>query len=206
MKLSKVAIFCAANGYSMMPAEWLDQLHTLAHAARNTPGDIVECGVYNGGSAFVLAHGAYTPWRRVWLFDSWSGLPKPTKPDGVRAAARYAETGGKMDVGDLDVARNLFDYFPEVSANFMRGRFSTTLKRYAGDIAILHIDADWYNSVKLCLEVLLPHVVEGGLVIIHDYYAWPGTFAACNEVLTEDFCRSLPVVAKSGIYFYKHWE
>jgi hypothetical protein len=50
------------------------------------PGDIVECGVWNGGSAAMMgvasAEGQYARPRVMWLFDSFQGLPRPTERDG----------------------------------------------------------------------------------------------------------------------------
>jgi O-methyltransferase len=56
---------------------------------RSVAGDIVECGVYNGGSAAIIASLCEkSPLKRdVWLFDSFEGLPKPTDKDGHEAPA-----------------------------------------------------------------------------------------------------------------------
>ena len=46
---------------------------------------------------------------------------------------------------------------------------------------LLHIDADWYASVKIVLENLYDKVVEGGFVVLDDYWRWPG----CREAVTD---------------------
>ncbi len=38
-----------------------------------------------------------------------------------------------------------------------------------GDIAVLRLDGDWYESTKCCLENLYDNVVSGGSIIIDDY-------------------------------------
>src|SRR5260221_2161325 len=53
------------------------------------PGAIVECGVYKGGSSGVMAAAASVA-RKIWLFDSFEGLPEPTAADGVKAR-EYAD-------------------------------------------------------------------------------------------------------------------
>ena len=48
---------------------------------------MVECGVYNGGTAAILAHfGSHSKHdRTVWLFDSFQGMPQASAEDGEDA-------------------------------------------------------------------------------------------------------------------------
>jgi hypothetical protein len=39
-----------------------------------------------------------------------------------------------------------------------------------GEIAVLRLDGDWYESTMTCLKHLFPKVVKGGLIILDDYY------------------------------------
>ena len=56
-------------------------------------------------------------------------------------------------------------------------------------IALLNIDADWYESVKLCLETFYDAVMPGGYVSFDDYGHWPG----CKKAVDEFFeARRLP--------------
>ena len=48
-------------------------------------------------------------------------------------------------------------------------------------IALLRIDADWYEPTKCILENLAKYVVPGGLLIFDDYYTWEGCTVAVNE-------------------------
>src|SRR5919108_423410 len=61
--------------------------HVLCH---NVPGNFVECGVWRGGSSFLMAEllrQAGVTDRKVWLFDSFEGLPPPESIDGPAAIA-----------------------------------------------------------------------------------------------------------------------
>src|SRR5437588_6611067 len=54
------------------------------------PGNFVECGVWRGGASFLMAdlvQAAGVPDRKVWLFDSFQGMPSPAEIDGAAAAA-----------------------------------------------------------------------------------------------------------------------
>jgi hypothetical protein len=177
----------------------------LVHALRTVldegvPGDLVECGVWRGGAAFLLASQlkqAGVSDRQVWLFDSFEGLPDPQEIDGEAALAYSRDTEG---AGYYDNCRASLE---EVRANaeelglgaltkFVKGWFSDTLpvtSASIGPIAILRIDADWYSSVRDCLDHLYDHVSEGGFVIIDDYFAWDGCVVAVHEFLSS---RQLP--------------
>ncbi|HEV2772914.1 MAG TPA: TylF/MycF/NovP-related O-methyltransferase [Thermoleophilaceae bacterium] len=83
--------------YTMLPDDFLVHLARQVEAvlAYDIPGDFVECGVWRGGAAFLIADilratGASD--RRVWLFDSFEGLPPPEEIDGPAALAWAAET------------------------------------------------------------------------------------------------------------------
>ena len=79
------------RGYTAVFVPRLVALYKLSEEInrRSVPGDIVECGVYNGGSAAIMASLCErSPLNRnVWLFDSFEGLPKPTDKDGDEAPA-----------------------------------------------------------------------------------------------------------------------
>ena len=72
-------------------------------------------------------------------------------------------------------------------------------------IALLHVDADWYASVKIVLETLYDKVVEGGFVVLDDYWRWPGCREAVTDYLKEHQIQG--VVLKQadlhGVYFQK---
>jgi len=50
---------------------------------------------------------------------------------------------------------------------------------------LLRLDSDWYESTKQCLENLFDLVVDGGLVIIDDYYVWDGCARAVHDFLSK---------------------
>lgn len=168
----------------------------LLNRAR-VPGAFVECGVWKGGSAAVLAfcaRRAVTP-RRVWLFDSFRGMPEAGPEDGPAASnLATGRFGGRLvpvgtNVGDrTDVEELLFArcHFDRRDVLLQHGWFQDTLpsaRTAIGPIALLHIDADWYESTMVCLEQLYPLVVPKGFVIIDDYGYFPGCKRAVDEFL-----------------------
>jgi hypothetical protein len=168
--------------------------------ARRVPGDLVECGVWRGGAAFlmaeVLAQLGNTD-RKVWLFDSFEGLPPPEDIDGPGAHAWARDTGGAMyhdncRAGLEEVQANAEALGLTERLTMVPGWFEDSLpanREAVGPIALLRIDCDWYEPVKSCLETLYDSVSPHGIVILDDYYTWDGCAIATHEFLAD---RKLP--------------
>lgn len=182
----------AVRPFSMVDEGSLTDLAQQVHATvlQGIPGHFVECGVWRGGAAFLMAlvlKQLQVRDRRVWLFDSFEGLPAPQPIDGPAAA---------------DVAANPSRYFDNCTASleevqgaarqlgvesyleFVKGWFENTLpqnKTRVGPIAILRIDADWYESVSCCLGNFYDQVVSSGFVVLDDYYSYDGCAVALHE-------------------------
>lgn len=196
----KIRLLEAASPYTMVGAMGLTRLWDFCRDAdrEGVEGAFVECGVWKGGCGAVMAYLAERsrPPRRVWLFDSFQGLPEPTGYDGgelEKFAPNAPKTGGLRPIGTFvasieQVRRALFgDLGLDPSCvSIEAGWFQQTLPRVRGSlgpIAVLRLDADLYASTKCCLENLYDNVVVGGYVIVDDYYGWPGCRRAVDEFL-----------------------
>jgi len=181
--------------------------------AKGLHGAIVECGVFKGGSAAMMTM-ASSPQRKVWLFDSFEGLPEPTVEDGEKAMdySGHRVTGALEPIGQcvgpLDVVKELFFDKLQIDAarlEIRQGWFQETLptaKHEIGPIAVLRLDGDWYDSTKVCLENLYDLVIAGGFVIIDDYGYWEGCRRAVDEFLAaRKLSVELHVVDDSGVWF-----
>jgi len=186
------------RAYSMLPEAELVLLgyHVLAMLSEGLPGAFVECGVWRGGSAFLMAdllRRAHVHDRKVWLFDSFEGLPEPKEIDGRAASAYAAEKDSPANYYNCsasleevkETARHL-ELAPYTEC--VKGWFAQTLpstRERVGPIALLRIDADWHDSVRCCLDQLYDQVVPGGLITFDDYYIWEGCTIAIHEFLGE---------------------
>lgn len=144
------------------------------------PGAVVECGVWRGGSAAMIARA--DPKRELWLFDSWQGLPPPGLLDVATGGKRVA--AGENPASEADVQK-AFRRVP-AQANLVAGWFEDTLsarKGEIGPIGLLHLDGDWYDSILVCLRELHDQVVPGGIIAVDDYGHWEGCRAAVDEFL-----------------------
>ncbi len=91
--------------------------------------------------------------------------------------------------------------------HLVKGWFEETLpihREKVGEIALLHLDGDWYESIKRCLDELYDQVTRGGYVVIDDYGYWRGCRQAVDEFRAS---RRLDVelvdVEGNAIYFEK---
>jgi O-methyltransferase len=194
------------RGYTAVFVPRLVALYKLSEEInrRSLRGDLVECGVYNGGSAAIMASFCEkSPLNRyIWLFDSFEGLPKPTDKDGDEAPPYEGWCHG-----DLVKVRRILQklHIPESRVHIVKGWFQETFPTVQiPEIAILHIDADWYESVKLCLEKFYDSVQPGGYIVLDDYGDWEGCRIATDEFLKK---RALDIkltqVDYTGSYFQK---
>lgn len=163
---------------------------------RNIPGDIVECGIWKGGSTMAMALAALEQPRKIWMYDTFEGMTDPTEDDvnfiGKSARTRMQEDARK----DKSVRGSVFAFAPleEVRANmestgypgemlrFVKGPVEKTIPEEMPEkIAVARIDTDWYESTRHELEHLFPRIVPGGVLIVDDYGAWRGSKKAVDE-------------------------
>lgn len=156
-------------------------------------GAIVECGVAKGGCAAAMALASIncSGKRKLWLFDSYEGLPDPTDEDfnDGKAGNMIGPLSKGMLVGTIEeVKRLMFDecMLPTEDVKIVKGWFQDTLpisKYDIGSIAVLRLDGDWYESTWCGLENLYDQVSPNGFIIIDDYATCYGAKRAVNEFL-----------------------
>jgi O-methyltransferase len=145
----------------------------------NVVGDFVECGVCNGGTAAILASRLGS--RHLWMYDSFEGLPEPVDVDGDEAM----KWTGKA-VGNENQVVELLDKVGVTGSQYTinKGWFCDTFKDpLPKAVAVLHCDADWYESTILTLETFYHLIPDGGCVILDDFGWWEGC-----RVAFYDFC------------------
>jgi O-methyltransferase len=159
----------------------------LIRRGRLVPGDLVECGVWRGGMSAAMAWAVRG--RHSVLFDSFEGLPDPKSIDGPSALRWYNREHEQQAVLSAEEAWAMSAMKRVGQADFelIKGWFSDTVPAWAKKqrpIAVLRLDADWYDSTILCLEKLWPLVSSGGVIIIDDYYTWDGCSKAVHDYLS----------------------
>lgn len=156
---------------------------------RRVPGDLLEAGVWRGGATILMrailkAYGDST--RRVWVADSFQGLPPPDEDEYPADAGDRHHQAAHLRVSLEDVKANFARYgLLDERVCFLPGWFRDTLPTAPVDrLAVLRLDGDMYESTVVALRALYQKVSPGGYVIIDDYGAVEGCRAA-----VEDFRR-----------------
>lgn len=206
-QISKIRLMYKVIPYTMLTYPRLTKLYEIAKTleSENLPGNFVECGVWKGGSAGIVA--AVGKNRDIWLFDSFEGCPEPTDLDITYNGQEGKEAICKADEGE--VRQLFFDKLriDESRVKIVRGLFEDTIPKFkdkVGSIALLHLDADWYSSTKICLEGLYDKVVARGFIVIDDYGYWKGCKKAVDEFIEQNNLKvKLIKIDFYGVYFQK---
>jgi O-methyltransferase len=166
---------------------------------RDVAGDVVECGVWRGGSMMAVALTLLrldATDRDLYLFDTFEGMTEPGAEDvmhtGERAAdlltdpARHEQYRAVASLEDVREAVLGVGY-PEHRIHFVKGPVEETLpERAPSEIALLRLDTDWYASTKHELVHLYPRLRSGGVLIVDDYAYWQGARKAVDEYMAEN--------------------
>ncbi|NJO18589.1 MAG: asparagine synthase [Thioploca sp.] len=179
-------------------------------------GIFVETGCALGGSAIVIT-AAKSKNRELYIYDVFGIIPGPSDKDGPDVQVRYNTIlegkseglGGDSYYGYLPnlydkVAEN-FDLFnlaiEKNRVHLIKGLYEETL-HINTPVAFAHIDCDWYDSVMTCLKRIEPHLARKGVLVIDDYYYWPGCKAAVDEYFS-DKQKNFVFVNKSRLHIEK---
>lgn len=151
---------------------------------QNIQGDIVECGVRDGGSAAILA--AAMGNRKIWLYDSFQGLPQTVHKDGERAKQEIGKAVGSIGKVHEAMRRVGVD---QDRCVIVEGWFENTFrneKALPNKVALLHCDADFYKPTLLTLRTFYHRIPRGGYVVLDDFAGWEGQRIAFYE-----FCEQI---------------
>ncbi len=173
----------------------------IEYIVRNhVPGDIVECGVWSGGSILLAAHALLhfgDTSRRLYLYDTFAGMPRPeaidARWDGVPALPTWEhhQRNGRTWCygGTQDHVRSVVcsSGYPAEKFVFVEGMVEDTLPATRPDqISLLRLDTDLYRSTYHELVHLYPLLAVGGILIIDDYGAFQGARIATDQFIEEN--------------------
>jgi len=183
----------------------VERLYALWEAVRHIDaaaidGDVVECGVWRGGSSMLAALTLLqngTSDRHLWLYDTYEGMSEPTErdfgPDGQPVTELWDkhrdDKGSELlcwaSLDDVRANVGTTGYQAE-RISYIRGKVEDTIPEAIPEqIALLRLDTDWYESTRHELEHLYPRLRPGGVLILDDYGFWRGARDAVDEYLRE---------------------
>ena len=169
-----------------------EKIMEIARECLTLPGDFVEMGCYKGDTSLMLAEAirasngnlADGEIKRLWIYDSFEGLPEKQAEDDSVLGVDFKE-------GELKVTKR------EVKERFLRANLPVPVIKKAwfnelkdedlpAEISFAFLDGDFYESIRDSLNLVEPKMVEGGMIIVHDYNnpILPGVKKAVDEWIT----------------------
>lgn len=176
-----------ATAHTMIGLKRLNNIQDCVEdvLVNNVPGDLIEAGVWRGGAsifmrAILKAHDVKN--RRVWLADSFAGLPKPNTKKYPQDFGLYFNLFPQLAVSLEKVKINFSRYgLLDEQVSFLKGWFCDTLPNAPMEqLAVIRADGDLYESTTDILTNLYPKLSIGGYVIIDDY-----GIKACRQAVND---------------------
>lgn len=219
MELSFRGIFHLCRHYTMTSAERMYDLYKSVEyiIKAEIPGAFVECGVWKGGSAMVIAATLQQMGvsdREIILFDTFEGhvnRPQDNEVDifGTSGAVEFDEHKAKGESWGKAAAQ-------EVVENLMKTGYNGTIEVVMGPVeetlasgtdfqrrplALLRLDMDWVAPTVKALEELYPLLSKGGVLILDDYGHFIEQRKAVDEYLADKVVKlhRIDYSARSGV-------
>jgi hypothetical protein len=158
-------------------------------------GDIVECGVWRGGSAMLAAltliENQQTH-RKIYLYDTYEGMSEPTDKDidihGVPYRLLWEKEKQLLTVPLDQVKKNMFSTgYPKDNIIFVKGMVENTIPNTVpNEVALLRLDTDLYESTYHELIHLYPKITPQGVIIIDDYGHFQGAQEATEKYFSKE--------------------
>lgn len=166
----------------------------------NVHGNVIECGVHNGGGLMAYAQFSATlePFniqRKIVGFDTFEGFPSVHAKDSGDSHG-HKKTGGMAGADELDIAESVRvldlvrvnGHIPKVE--LVKGDATRTIPKYVEEnphtvVSLLYLDFDLFEPTAVALKHLFPRIPKGGIVAFDELNSktWPGeTRAVIEEV------------------------
>ncbi len=170
-------------------------IHMFSKHCRHLEGDFAECGIYKGGTAYLISlilKDNSNHQKTLHLFDTFSGMPKSANED-----KSHHKEGDYDDTSVEAVKDFLSDYsFVEFHPGLIPDTFeAVTNKKFA----FVHIDVDIYQSIKDCCEFFYERMTKGGIMIFDDY-GFQGYELAAKKAVDDFFIgkSEIPITLRNG--------
>lgn len=199
----EIDVIDKVSNYTMTsPERIVSLIRAVEYVEKNNiEGDIVECGVWKGGSIMAVLKtlmdlNSYD--RNIFLYDTFEGMSEPSENDksfkGESATEAFYERNEYWEriecFSTIDEVKGNVDTvgYPKEKIQYIKGKVEDTIpnKIKHEKIAILRLDTDWYESTLHELKHLFPKIVKGGIIIIDDYGHWQGCKKAVDEYIHEN--------------------
>ncbi len=181
-----------STAHTMIGVKRLANLRSLTEQLIKTgvPGDFIETGVWRGGACIMVravlkAYDVHD--RRVWVADSFEGLPPPNPDQYPQDKGSDYHTYSELAVSVEELRNNFRKYgLLDDQVVFLKGWFDDTLPSAPVErLALIRLDGDMYQSIIVPLRTLYNKLSDGGYVIVDDYHLIEQTRTAVHDFVAE---------------------
>lgn len=202
MEKDFAGLYVRTRDYTMTSVERMYSAYKSAEYViqHDIPGDIVECGVWRGGSSMMMMlkmMAMKDTSRRFFLYDTFEGMVQPGEKDrsatGEMASTTWKESQ-KDDMNEwcyaslAEVQSNIGKCgYPQEKVHYVKGKVEQTIPgNMPQSISLLRLDTDWFDSTYHELKHLFPLLSAGGVIIVDDYGHWEGARQAVDQYFSEN--------------------
>src|ERR1035437_459696 len=152
------------------------QIYKMVQSTHKISGELAEVGVFRGGTSKVICS-ARSHGNPLHLFDTFGeGLPQP----GIYDDDKWQKGGFKLPKTEFEEIKKRFTDEPNVY--FYQGIFPTTADPIKDkNFSFVHLDVDIHQSTLDCLEFFYSRMVQGGVILCHDYHGSKGVKRSFQE-------------------------
>lgn len=167
------------------------------------PGEkcaIAEAGSFKGGSGAKLSLAARLAGRKLFLFDSFEGIPVHSEKHSknIYGGDAYFPPGSYK--GSLEeVKKNIESYGDIKCCKFIKGWFDRTLPNFKEPLGVVYADVDLRSSTETCIEYFYPLLVSGGAIFSQDgHLPWIVDLMKDRDFWNKKIKRSRPEIKGLG--------
>jgi len=141
-------------------------IYSIVKTQTSIEGNLAEVGVYQGGSAKLICE--VKKERKLYLFDTFTGLPEVSNDDTHFGQKHWHDN--EFSNTSLESIKQLLNKYDDV--HIIKGIFPESGKDIVDEkFSFVHLDVDLYKSTIDSLRFFFPKMVNGGIILIHDYHS-----------------------------------
>jgi len=155
-------------------------IYSIVKTQSTIEGNLAEVGVYQGGSAKLICEVKNE--KELYLFDTFTGLSEVSDDDTHFGEKHWYEN--EFSNTSIESIKKLLKKYENV--HIIKGRFPESGTEIIDKkFCFVHLDVDLYKSTIDSLRFFFPKMVQGGIILIHDYNS-DGIQKAFREFKTEN--------------------
>lgn len=139
------------------------ELWSIAKQLEEKEGDIIEVGVWRGGTSGIIGKASKNSKGHFYLADTFHGVVKAGKDDTLY-------TGGEHSDTEESIVISLLESVGVDNYTILKGIFPDDFPSFkTNGIKLCHIDVDTFFSAADIMNSVWPQILPGGMVVFDDY-------------------------------------